>query len=109
MRVVLAVMAVTVIAACSSGGNSSGSSNSSSTTGTKVGGIAAAGGPLAWPAPPADQVAPLTAAAGLQLETAESLAHHVHAHLDVFIDGAHRTVPGGLGIVITDPAVHTFG
>jgi hypothetical protein len=31
----------------------------------------------------------------------------VHAHLDVFIDGAHRSVPSGIGIVITDPAVHT--
>ena len=64
-------------------------------------------GSLAWPAPPADQVAQLTSAAGLELEKKESLVHHVHAHLDVFIDGEHRTVPAGIGIVITDPAVHT--
>ena len=64
-------------------------------------------GSLAWPAPPADQVAALTRAAGLELENKESLVHHVHAHLDVFIEGEHRTVPPGIGIVITDPAVHT--
>jgi len=69
-------------------------------------GTADATGPLAWPAPPPDQVGELTRAAGLELENKESLVHHVHAHLDVFIDGEHRTVPAGIGIVITDPAVH---
>jgi len=73
---------------------------------TSIRGTADPTGPLAWPAPPADQVADLTRAAGLELETKESLVHHVHAHLDVFIDGEHRTIPAGIGIVITDPAVH---
>lgn len=59
-----------------------------------------------WPAPPPDRVVELTTAAGLVPETAERLAYHVHAHLDVFINGRHETVPAGIGIVTTDPAVH---
>lgn len=59
-----------------------------------------------WPAPPADRVVELVTAAGLVPETAERLAYHVHAHLDVFINGRHQTVPAGIGIVTTDPAVH---
>ena len=46
-------------------------------------------------------------AAGLVPEPAEQLQYHVHAHLDVFVDGAHVTVPAGLGIDITNPGVHT--
>lgn len=60
-----------------------------------------------WPAPPPDRVIELATAAGLVPETAESLQYHVHAHLDVFINGRHQTVPAGIGIVTTDPAVHT--
>jgi hypothetical protein len=60
-----------------------------------------------WPAPPPERVVELATAAGLVPETAERLAYHVHAHLDVFINGRHRTVPAGIGIVTSDPAVHT--
>jgi hypothetical protein len=95
------LMLLAVTTAC--GGSSS---HPSVTTADNIGGTAPDTGPLAWPAPPADQVAQLTTAAGLQLEHHETLVHHVHAHLDVFIDGVHRNVPAGLGIVITDPAVH---
>ena len=38
----------------------------------------------------------------------EFLVNHVHAHLDVFIDGEHITVPAGIGINIEDPDVRTF-
>jgi hypothetical protein len=62
--------------------------------------------PPRWPAPPPDRVVELATAAGLVPETAERLAYHVHAHLDVFINGRHQTVPAGIGIVTTDPAVH---
>ena len=56
-----------------------------------------------WPAP-SDPLA-RAAAAGLVPETAEHLAFHVHAHLDVFIDGAPVVVPAGIGINISDPNV----
>jgi hypothetical protein len=59
-----------------------------------------------WPAPPD----PLTrtVAAGLEPERKEFLANHVHAHLDVFIDGKPIAVPAGIGINIDDPEVKKF-
>jgi hypothetical protein len=59
-----------------------------------------------WPAP-ADPMA-RARAAGLVPEVAEELQYHVHAHLDVFIDGNPIIVPAGIGIDITNPKVHTF-
>jgi len=61
---------------------------------------------IVWPAPP-DPMA-RARAAGLVPETAESLEFHVHAHLDVFVDGQKVTVPAGIGIDITNPGVHTY-
>jgi hypothetical protein len=49
-----------------------------------------------------------TRAAGLVPEPAEQLKYHVHAHLDVFVDGKHIIVPAGIGIDITNPRVHAF-
>jgi hypothetical protein len=56
-----------------------------------------------WPAPPD----PLerTVAAGLEPERKEFLIHHVHAHLDVFVDGEPIEVPAAIGINIDDPGV----
>jgi len=62
----------------------------------------AAGG-LPWAAP-ADPLA-ATAAAGLVPEPHETLVHHVHAHLDVFVNGKAVVVPAGIGIDTTDPGV----
>jgi hypothetical protein len=62
-------------------------------------------GGVPWPAPP-DPLA-LAMAAGLEPETHEFLDFHVHAHLDVFVNGSPVEVPAGIGIDITDPAVHT--
>src|SRR5690242_18216248 len=103
---VLAVVLVVVTAACGDSSPKAASSTSSAADGS-IGGTAPDTGAVAWPAPSPDRVAQLTAAAGLQMETLETLTFHVHAHLDVFIDGEHRTVPGGIGIVITDDRVHT--
>ncbi len=60
-------------------------------------------GAVPWPAP----AAPLELAqeAGLVPETHEFLDYHVHAHLDVFVNGEPVVVPAGLGIAIDDPAV----
>jgi hypothetical protein len=62
-------------------------------------------GGVPWPAPsdPLDRAI----AAGLEPETQEFLNFHVHAHLDVFVNGSPIEVPAGIGIDITDPAVHT--
>jgi hypothetical protein len=77
--------------------------------------VIAACGPFAQgqPTPSAGQVvwaAPsnpleLTVNAGLQPENKETLHFHVHAHLDVFVDGSAVQVPAGIGINITDPNV----
>jgi hypothetical protein len=49
-----------------------------------------------------------TVQAGLEPDRKEFLIHHVHAHLDVFVDGKPIAVPAGIGINIDDPAVHRF-
>lgn len=61
---------------------------------------------LVWPAPP-DPMG-LAVEAGLQPETVEHLDYHVHAHLDVFIDGVPVIVPAGIGINTSDPDVQEF-
>lgn len=60
-------------------------------------------GAAPWPAP-ADR---LEAArdAGLTPDTHEYFTFHIHAHLDVFVNGRPVLVPAGLGIKIDDPAV----
>ena len=45
---------------------------------------------------------------GADPETHEFVFLHVHAHLDVFVNGAPVTVPAGIGIEINDPAVKRF-
>lgn len=63
-----------------------------------------ASGATPWPAPP--DPLQLTRKAGLTPETQEFFAYHVHAHLDVFVNGQPVRVPAGIGINIDDPAVH---
>jgi hypothetical protein len=60
-------------------------------------------GAAPWPRP-ADPLA-LTRRAGLVPERRESLQYHVHAHLDVYVNGRHITVPPAIGIEIRDPGV----
>jgi hypothetical protein len=47
--------------------------------------------------------------AGLVPDTKEYFTYHVHAHLDVFVNGDPVEIPGGIGIEINDPAVKKFG
>jgi len=63
-------------------------------------------GAAPWPAPP--DAMRRTRLAGLVPERAELLKHHVHAHLDVFVNRRPVPVPAGLGINIKDPGVHRF-
>lgn len=59
-----------------------------------------------WPAPPDPMER--TVAAGLVPLSNESSINHVHAHLDVFVDGQPITVPAGIGIDIDSPGVRRF-
>jgi hypothetical protein len=44
--------------------------------------------------------------AGLTPGTHEFFTYHVHAHLDILVNGRPVRVPGGIGIDIADPGVH---
>ena len=59
-----------------------------------------------WPAPPDPMER--TAAAGLPPGPKEYLTNHVHAHLDVFVDGVPVRIPAGIGIDTADPDVKRF-
>ena len=63
-------------------------------------------GAVPW-LPPADTIRWIRAA-GLQPERKETLIHHVHAHLDIFVNGKPAIVPSGIGINIHDPGVRKF-
>ena len=58
---------------------------------------------ISWPAPP--NAVQLARKAGLVPEDYEHLEYHVHAHLDVFVNGKQVTVPAGIGISMKDPKV----
>ena len=60
-------------------------------------------GAVPWPAPKNPMA--LTRKAGLTPETHEFVFLHVHAHLDVFVNGTAVIVPAAIGINIHDPAV----
>jgi len=52
---------------------------------------------------PSSSGAPGTAATGqtidgVQCQTSEQVAYHIHAHLAIFVDGQPQTVPYGIGI-----------
>jgi hypothetical protein len=98
-----ALVFASALAACSS-------SKSSGSDATTVAPITTPAPSLADPEPypaPKNPMA-LAAKAGLVPEDAEQLQYHVHAHLDVFVNGQRVIVPAGLGINIHDPAVHSF-
>jgi hypothetical protein len=61
-------------------------------------------GPESVPIPNAKALAPAAALEpgetldGINCEPIEQLAYHVHAHLTIFVDGAQRLIPYGIGI-----------
>lgn len=59
-----------------------------------------------WPLPP-DPMS-LVRQSELTPGTHEFFTYHVHAHLDVFVNGHRVTIPGGIGIDISDPATERF-
>lgn len=91
-------------AGCGSGGGAKSSSGDSACA--KFGDVAAPRATKApWPAP--GNAMALTCAAGLVPENAEFLQYHVHAHLDVFVNGRPVLVPAGIGIDLANPDVRS--
>ena len=100
MRIAIAgvVLVLAFVGGCG-GGKSSGTTGQRSTS-------SPAKPTVVWPAPqdPLNRAV----AAGLKPEVRETLTFHVHAHLDVFVDGNPIIVPAGIGINIADPGVKRF-
>jgi hypothetical protein len=99
----ITVASAAVLLAVAGCGSSGGSKASSEYTASAA--PAPAKGAPPWPAPPNPLA--LARTAGLQPERREQLAYHVHAHLDVFVNGKPVTVPAGIGINIHDPGVQS--
>jgi hypothetical protein len=95
------------LAACAALAAGCGSGKQAATTVPKT---TAAGGPpaSAFFAPAPSDPMRRARLAGLTPEPAEQLAYHVHAHLDLFVNGQQLLVPAAIGIDITDPAVREF-
>src|ERR1044072_7757768 len=99
-RTAICVLTLVAIAGCGGGG----SQRSDSEVWSQFGGAPAARTTKApWPAP--DNAMALTCKAGLVPEKAEFLQYHVHAHLDVFVNGTPVLVPAGIGIDVDNPGV----
>lgn len=59
-----------------------------------------------WPRP--DDTIDLARRAGIEPDRKEYLTYHIHAHLDVFVNGRAVRVPAALGIEVQDPGVKKF-
>lgn len=86
-----------VAAACGGSAQQSSSSSTSSTsspssTSSSAGGT---GGPVLAPLGSGPDGNPVD---GVDCNTGEQLAYHIHAHLAVYVDGQPRTIPYGIGI-----------
>jgi hypothetical protein len=95
-----ACVLVLALAGCGGGGKKSAPTTPSRPAPTPAKGAAP------WPAPPDPMK--LARRAGLTPETHEFVFLHIHAHLDVFVNGMPVRVPAGIGIDIKDPAVRRF-
>jgi hypothetical protein len=56
---------------------------------------------------PASSTAPGTPVDGVRCLPGEQLAYHIHAHLQIYVDGHPRQLPGGIGLI--QPAVQNSG
>src|SRR2546423_8983188 len=105
-RIALLVAALSLgVARC--GGSGGGSGRGSGATPSSYHAASAptpASGAPPWPAPP--NRVKRAGDAGLHPERREQLAYHVHAHLDVYVNGRPVVVPPGIGIDVSDPDVH---
>jgi hypothetical protein len=99
---VICVLGVLVLAGCGGGSKSSSGGDECSQFGAAP---AERTTKAPWPAP--ENPMALTCKAGLVPEKAEFLQYHVHAHLDVLVNGRAVLVPAGIGINLDDAAVQT--
>ncbi len=105
------MLAALVAAGCGSSSSSSSkqSSGTTSTASTSATGPPQAGGGTIGPEKlpiqqgtslaPASTTAPGTTVDGIQCAPIEQLSYHIHAHLQVYVNGQPRQLPGGIGLV----------
>jgi len=107
MRRVRALFAAAILVAGCTGAPAVSSSQATQANPASQAPVAPRATPTALWAAPSNPME-LAWAAGLEPETVEHLEFHVHAHLDIFLDGRPVLVPSGIGINIQDPGVTTF-
>jgi hypothetical protein len=109
VRPFLAVLLALMLAGCGGSSSSSSSSSatsaggSSSTTATSSGSSAAQIGFEGVSIEQGPDLAPASTTQtgtvdGIHCGATEQLAYHIHAHLAVYVNGAARALPGGIGI-----------
>jgi hypothetical protein len=98
--VALTAVGAVALAGCGSSSSSSSSTTTSATTsgaaGTQIGfeGVAIEHGQDLAPA----GTTQTGTVDGIQCGATEQLAYHIHAHLQVYVNGSPRALPGGIGI-----------
>ena len=96
-------------------GSSQGTGTAGSTTGSSTHAVGGTGGPtqpgggqvgaegipieLGPSLAPASTTTPGTPVHGIRCEASEQVAYHIHAHLQVYVNGQPRQLPGGIGII----------
>ena len=107
----LLALGVLLLTGCGSSSSATSSHTASGATTTGTATTAHANGPLGPERVPLEQGAALASAStttpgttvdGIQCAPVEQLAYHIHAHLQVYVDGQPRALPPAIGLV--DPA-----
>jgi hypothetical protein len=109
-RLLLLVSAALLCAACGSSSSAS-STDSTATARSSTHATMPPAAPATKPGPEgvplepgralasAFTTAPGTTVDGIQCAPVEQLAYHIHAHLQVYLDGQPRALPGGIGLI----------
>ena len=82
IALIVAVGAALIVASCTSWGSQAGG-----TSNTPLASIASF-----------DAASPGTVVDGIQCQTNEQVAYHVHSHVAIFVNGAQRLIPMGIGV-----------
>jgi hypothetical protein len=104
----LLALGALLLAGCGSSSSATTSHTASSTTTTATTTSTAANGPLGPERVPLEQgavlapastTAPGTTVDGIQCAPIEQLAYHIHAHLQVYVNGQPRALPAAIGLL----------
>ncbi len=92
--VVIAVVAVVAVLFAHTHGSGTSAAGSAMAAAERTGASGLTGPVLAG----LDSAAQGATVNGIQCQSSEQAVYHIHAHLAVFVDGAQRTIPYGIGI-----------